>query len=393
MSDSLSAPLEGIRVLDLTRVLAGPYCTMILADLGAEVVKIERPETGDDARHFGPFLPSGLSVYFAGVNRGKKSMVLDLKDEEDRETFLQLVDQADVLVENFQPGAMEAFGLSAQALRERNPRLIYTALSGFGHEGLETSRPAYDIVIQAMSGLMSITGEGLDSPMRVGTSISDILTGMFGAVSVLSSLRQRDKDGAGAMIDMAMLDCTVAVLENAINRFSITGESPVPLGTRHPAITPFQAFETADEPIVVAAGNDRLWKKLCEVLDCSELADDERFATNNARTENRDHLDSELGPRLMADTQANWLARLDAAGVPAAPIRNIEQVVNDPHLASRDMWHDMHDSQGATLRTAASPFRTDGHKPRLSDHAPELGEHTQSVLEEWLGEDRQARGD
>ncbi len=377
-------PLQGIRVLDLTRVLAGPYCTMILADLGAEVVKIERPDVGDDARHFGPFLPSGLSAYFASINRGKKSATFDLKQQADRARFLQLVEQADVLVENFRPGTMASWGLSAERLREVNSRLVYASLSGFGQTGNQTGRPAYDIVIQALSGLMSITGHNRDSPVRVGTSISDILTGMFGAIAVIAAIRHRDRTGEGSLADLAMLDCAVAALENAVSRCAVTGEIPAPLGTRHPSITPFQAFPTADGAIVVAAGNDALWRKLCEVLGCVELADDPRLVDNQARTANHDYLEQQLNLRFRQADQQRWLQLLAEAGVPAAPIRNIEQVIHDPHLAARDMLHEMQDERGDRFLTAGSPLRMNGHAPPLSDRAPELGEHTESVLKEWL---------
>ena len=219
-------PLRGVRVLDLTRVLAGPYCTMILADLGAEVVKVEQPQTGDDARHFGPFLPSGLSGYFASINRGKKSIVLDLKQDGDRTTLVRLAEKADVLVENFRPGTMRKWRLDAERLRKIHPALIYASLSGFGHTGSETDRPAYDVIVQALSGLMSITGEGPGRFVRVGTSISDILTGMYGAIAILAALRGREQTGAGCTIDLAMLDCTVAALENAVCRYSVSGEIP-----------------------------------------------------------------------------------------------------------------------------------------------------------------------
>jgi CoA:oxalate CoA-transferase len=357
---------------------------MILADLGADVVKVERPEIGDDTRQFGPFLPSGLSAYFASINRGKRSMTLDLKQESDRTVFRQLATQADVLVENFRAGTMESFGLSAESLQANNPKLIYAALSGFGHSGSDTNRPAYDIIIQAMSGLMSITGEDQDNCVRVGTSISDILTGMFGAISILAALRKRESDGEGTVIDLAMLDCTVAALENAVSRYAVSGESPTPLGTRHPSITPFQAFQTSDAPIVVAAGNDSLWRKLCQVLDASELIDEPRLVTNEDRTRNRSFLEEQLGSRFRSRSQSEWLAALDEAGVPAAAIRNIEQVVHDEHLQSRDMLHEMDDGADGTFLTAGSPLRMNDAPPPLGKHAPELGEHADSILKEWL---------
>lgn len=384
-ASSFPSPLAGLKVLDLTRVLAGPFCTMILADLGAEVVKIERPDSGDDARHFGPFLPSGESAYFASINRGKKSMVLDLRSEPDREVFLRLVRRADVVVENFRPGTMEQFELSPARLRELNPRLVYASASGFGRFGAEGRRPAYDIIIQALSGLMSITGHDAAHPARVGTSISDILTGLFTTIGILAALRSQYQAGLGSDLDLSMLDCTVAALENAVSRAMVTGETPQPIGTRHPSIAPFQAFEAADGPLVVAAGNDAIWRKLCKLLEAESLIDDPRFKTNAARSANVDALTSELNARLRMKPVASWLPRLEEAGIPVAPIRTVTEVVTDPLLAARGMLHEM-ESDGSRFLTSGSPLRMNGHSPPLSTRAPHLGEHTAEVLRDWLGE-------
>ena len=377
-------PLAGIRVLDLTRVLAGPYCTMLLADLGAEVVKVERPDGGDDARLFGPFLPTGLSAYFASINRGKRSITLDLKSPPDRETFLSLARAADVVVENFRAGTMQRLGLGPETLREHNPQLVYASLSGFGHEGQDVDRAAYDIVVQALSGLMSITGPGPGEPVKVGTSICDIITGVFGAVAINAALQGRQQRGQGSVIDLAMLDCAVAVLENAISRYTTTGVSPEPLGTRHPSITPFQSFATADGSIVLGIGNDTLWRKLCDVLDQPDLVDDPRFRTNEDRTRHVDELAPLLSDLFAGRPAAEWLQALAAAGIPSAPIRSIAEVVADTHLASRDMWKQVHDGGDGTFLIAGSPFRMDGRPAAVGDRAPELGEHNEAVLREWL---------
>jgi CoA:oxalate CoA-transferase len=377
-------PLAGIRVLDLTRVLAGPYCTMILADLGADVVKIERPGTGDDSRQFGPFLRSGMSAYFASINRGKKSIALDLHEARDVETVRQLAVRADVFVENFRPGTLDAFGLSSEALRMLNPSLIYASLSGFGRSGNTSGRPAYDIIVQAMSGLMSITGEGGGPPVRVGTSISDILTGMFSAIGILAALHRRGRTVRGADLDLAMLDSTVAALENAISRFDVTGSVPQPIGTRHPSIAPFQAFDTADVPIVVAAGNEALWRKLCDVLECPDLADDPLLVDNATRARNLDYLEQRLNERFRTRPAAEWLKPLSDAGIPSGPIRSIADVAHDPELAARGMLHRMHSREQGGFLTAGSPLRIDGAPLPLSDRAPQLGEHTQEVLGRWL---------
>jgi CoA:oxalate CoA-transferase len=377
-------PLAGIRVLDLTRVLAGPFCTMLLADLGADVVKIERRD-GDDARHYGPFLPSGESAYFAGINRGKRSIILDLKNENDRIVFLKLIEKADVVVENYRPGTMEAFGLGSEQLQKINPGLIYASVSGFGRTGPYRRRPAYDIIVQALSGLMSITGYDAAEPARVGSSISDILAGMYTALSVTASLARRGRTGGGADIDLAMLDCTVSVLENAVSRYAITGQVPQPLGTKHPSITPFQAFHAADGLLVVAAGNDTLWRKLCELIGRPALATDPLLATNALRTANQPWLEEQLNAALASRTVAEWLEIFIQAGIPAAPIQDIAQVIDDPQLAARDMWHTLNDRDGATLVTPGSPLVLDGEKLSLAATWPRLGEHQDEVLREWLG--------
>jgi len=383
MSD-LELPLADVRVLDLTRVLAGPFCTMLLADLGADVVKIERPDGGDDARQFGPFLPSGESAYFAGINRGKRSITLDLKQDADRATFLKLVERADVVVENFRPGTMEHFGLASERLREVNPRLVYTSVSGFGRTGPYRRRPAYDVIVQALGGMMSITGHEADHPARVGSSISDILAGIYSALAITASLARLERTKRGADLDMAMLDCTVAVLENAVVRYAVTGDVPKPLGTRHPSIAPFQAFRAADGLLVLAAGNDHLWRTLCNVLEVPHLADDPLLTTNPLRTQNQPYMQGAVTAALGKRTVAEWLKLFEATGIPAAPIQNIAQVMDDPQLKARDMWNEMHDRDGRALTTPGTPFVFDGQKPPLGKTWPRLGEHQDEVLREWL---------
>ncbi len=379
-------PLAGLKVLDLTRVLAGPYCTMILADLGADVVKIERPETGDEARSFGPFLPSGASAYFASLNRGKSSIVLDLKVGADRDTFLQLAKQADVLVENFRPGVMDTLGIGSDVLHEINPSLIMASASGFGQTGPYRDRPAYDVIIQAMSGLMSITGHDADNPARVGASISDIVTGMFTAIGILAALHAHKPGKRGATLDLAMLDCNVAILENAIARCELTGKTLEPIGTRHPSITPFQGFPTSDGTIVIAAGNDGLWKKLCDVLEAPELAADPLLDSNSARTENQAYLEQLISERTRKRPTETWLTLLEAAGIPAAPIQTISDMMNDKHLHERGMFHQIRGAGGESFTAAGSPFRIDGCSLELSDRYPELGADGTSVVSRWLSD-------
>ena len=376
-------PLRGVKVLDLTRVLAGPFCTMVLADLGADVVKVERPDGGDDGRHFGPFLPSGESGYFASVNRGKRSIALDLKDAADRETFLALADRADVLVENFRPGAMERLGLGGDTLRARNPRLVYASVTGFGRTGPDAGQAAYDVIVQARSGLMSVTGHDAEAPARVGSSISDILAGLYAAIGICASLRERDRSGRGADLDLAMLDCSVSVLENAIARFVVSGRVPEPLGTRHPSIAPFAAFRAADGDLVIAAGNDQLWQALCRCIGAPELAGDPLLTSNRDRAEHSRHLEQEINARLAAKPVAHWLAILSAAGVPCGPINDLSHVLADPQLREREMWHTLRDADGYELLTAGTPFRIDGERPPLAPDWPTLGADRDAVLGDW----------
>lgn len=382
-------PLEGVRVLDLTRVLAGPYCTMLLSDLGAEVVKVEQPGKGDDSRHFGPF-KDGRSLYFASINREKKSISLNLKHEEGLALFRSLVPEFDVVVENFRPGVMEKLGLGYENLKELNPRLIYAASSGFGHSGPDSQKPAYDILVQALGGLMSITGWPDSPPTRVGVSIGDITAALFTAIGVVSALYQRERTGVGQKIDVAMLDCQVAILENAIARFQVEGENPKPLGNRHPTITPFQVFPTSDDFVVVAVGNDALWQRFCRVVEREELIDDERFVTNDARTRNLELLNQELYPLFRSRSTAEWRALLDEAGVPSAEINGVREVMEHPQVRARDMIVELDDDSLPGVSLAGNPVKMSSIPERSGrGRAPEIGEHTASILK--LDEDALSR--
>jgi CoA:oxalate CoA-transferase len=376
--------LDGLRVLDLTRILAGPYCTMILADLGADVVKVECPGDGDEARSFGPFLPSGISAYFAGLNRGKCSIALDLKQSEDRDTFLALVRRADVLVENFRPGVMDDLDCGIEQLRAINPSLIFASASGFGQTGPDRDRPAYDVIIQAMSGLMSVTGHDSDAPTRVGASVGDIVTGLFTTIGVLAALQRRAQTGRGATLDLAMLDCAVAVLENAVTRCDVTGQNPEPLGTRHPSITPFQSFPTRDGAVVIAVGNANQWKQLCHVLGMPELLDDARLSTNADRTKHQSQLECMISERTRTRTTDDWLDALRQAAIPAGPIQSISDVMQDQQLLSRGMFHRVDGAKGESFLTSGTPFHIDGTSPTLSNRAPRLNQHAARVLDRWL---------
>ncbi len=376
-------PLTGITVIDLTRVLAGPYCTMMLADLGARVIKIEQPGTGDDSRAFGPFL-KGKSAYFLSLNRGKESIALDLKNPEDKIIFESLLERADVVVENFRPGTMERLGYGFDTLHEKFPKLIYAAASGFGHTGPYSKRAAYDMVVQAMGGLMSVTGTPGSEPVRVGTSIGDITAGLFTAVGVNSALYHRAITGEAIKVDVAMLDCQVAILENAIARYAATGEVAGPLGARHPSITPFSAFKASDGHLVIAAGNDALFLKMCETLGVPKLAADPRFKTNGSRTENWQALFAELGKALEKKTIAEWLTALDAAGVPCGPINTVDKVLADPHVRSRNMVVTATDPEIGPLVMAGNPIKLSGFAdPAVRRPAPHLDADREHILQEF----------
>lgn len=375
-------PLGGVLVVDLTRVLAGPFCTLLLADQGARVIKVERPGRGDDARHIGPFR-GGASAYFHSLNRGKESIALDLREPRDREVFERLLARADVLVENFRPGVMERLGYGYPELARRHPRLVYARTSGFGSTGPERDRPAYDMVVQAMGGIMSLTGHPGSPPIRVGTSIGDLAAGLFTAAGISSALYQRERTGRGTFVDVAMLDAQVALLENAIARLQITGEVPGPLGSRHPSIAPFQAFATGSDPIVIAAGNDELFARLAEVLGAPELARDPRFATNADRCRHVDALEAAIEGRLAGAGAGAWLERLEAAGIPCAPILDVARVVRHPQVRARNMLVRVRDPELGEIEVAGNPIKMAGHPdPETCRAAPALDADRDAILRE-----------
>ena len=375
-------PLNGITVIDLTRVLAGPYCTMMLHDLGARVIKVEQPDTGDDAREIGPFL-GPVSGYFASINRGKESIALDLRNDCDRKVFEALLGSADILIENFRPGVMDRLGYSWAVLKERFPGLIYAAVSGFGQNGPYSSRPAYDLIVQAMGGVMSLTGHPGGEPARVGSSIGDIAAALFTTIGITSALHHRTRTGEGMMIDVAMLDCQIAILENAIVRHAATGEVPGPLGTRHPSIVPFDAFRTGDGHIVIAAGNDDLFLKLIDVLGLSRLAADNRFSTNAMRAKHVDALQQELENVLATRPGDHWLTVLQEAGVPCGSINTVADVMTDPHVASRNMIVAAEDARAGSIRMSGNPIKMSAFEdPECRGRVPGLDEHREAILRE-----------
>ncbi len=379
--------LEGIRVIDLTRVLAGPYATMVLADLGAEVIKVESL-TGDEARRFGPF-KGDVSGYFQSVNRGKKSVAIDLKHPDGKALLMDLLAQSDILVENYRPGAMKRLGLDYETLRSVYPSLIYAACSGFGQTGPYSHRGAYDMIIQGMGGVISVTGEPDQPPVRVGISIGDLSASLFTAIGILSALHVRNQTGAGQMVDIGMLDCQVALLENAISRFDMNGEVPKPLGARHPSITPFQAFETSDSWLMLAIGNNVLWQKFCDVIETPWLTQDPRFSDNASRTDNHTALQNVLSPIIKQRTTPAWIDLLEPLDIPCGPIHDVQQVVEDPQVKARDMILQFTHPTAGPLRMAGTPIKLTDTPGQISGMAPELGEHTDDVLTSILNFSKQ----
>ncbi|MEM1139010.1 MAG: CaiB/BaiF CoA-transferase family protein [Pseudomonadota bacterium] len=363
-----TGPLAGTVIVDLTRVLAGPFATLLLNDLGAEIIKVEAPNGGDDARSFGPFV-DGRSAYFMSLNRGKQSIALNLKEAEDRATFEALLARADVLVENYRGGTLERLGYDWDRLHRQFPSLIYAAVSGFGHTGPYKTRPAYDMVVQAMGGLMSLTGHPGGPPTRVGTSIGDLAAGLFTALAVVSALYDRERTGRATKVDVSMLDCQVALLENALARYFATGAVPQPLGARHPSIAPFEAYGTQDGHVVIAAGNDALFLTLCATLGLTDLDKDPRFDTNERRCANVEALKQAIEAALAKAPSAEWLERLEAAGVPAGPINTVPDVLADPQIVERNMIVETQDNDGVRLKMAGNPMKFSAH-PDPTDRGP-----------------------
>jgi CoA:oxalate CoA-transferase len=335
MQNLRPGPLGGAVVLDLSRILAGPYCTLLLHELGARIIKVEPPQ-GDDSRAYGPF-QDGESLYFAAINRGKESIALDLKQAGDRAIFDRLLSRADVLVENFRPGTMEKLGLGWESLHARHPRLIYAAASGFGHTGPDSKKPAYDMIVQGLGGIMSVTGHPGQKPARIGVSIGDLGAGIYTALGIASALYHRERTGEAVKVDVSMLDCQLSLMENPAMRYLATGIVPGPMGGRHATITPFAIFETADKPVVIAAGNDVLFKKLCAALGKPEWAADPRFATNDTRRHLAEELAAMIEQVLAAHGADHWLALLEEAGIPAGPINRIAEALAHPQVGPRNM--------------------------------------------------------
>ena len=380
----MTKPLEGIKVLDLSRILAGPYCTMVLNELGAEIVKVEMPKKGDDSRHFGPF-KNGQSVYFISINRGKKSITINLKSTEGIKIIKEMVKHFDIIIENFRPGTMEKLGIGYDVLKKINPKLIYAASSGFGHSGPDSKKPAYDMLVQAMGGMMSITGWADSPPTRVGMSIGDIGTSLFTSIGITSALYQREKTGLGQKIDIAMLDCQVALLENAIVRYQVDGKPPSPVGNRHPTITPFQAFKAKDEYFVLPIGNDNLWVKFCNAIEREDLISDTLFASNKDRTDNIEILIPLLDRIFITKTVSEWLNLLQSKGIPCGPINSIDKVIDYEQIIARNMIVEVSDDIAGITKIAGNPIKmTSIPENKTRESAPKLGEHTKKILAKYL---------
>ncbi len=375
-------PLSGITIIDLSRILAGPYCTLLLAELGARVIKVEPPGQGDDARQYGPF-KNGKSAYFVSVNRGKELIALDLKSPAGREIFERLLDKADALVENFRPGTMEKLGYGWESLHRRYPRLVYAAASGFGHSGPYSHYPAYDMVVQGLGGIMSITGHPGMALTRVGTSVGDLAGGLYTAVALNAALLHRERTGEATKVDVALFDCQLALLENAIMRYTTTGEIPGPMGARHPSITPFEAFATRDGNIIIAAGNDGLFAKLAHALGRGDLAENPLFKTNALRNQHQAALQAEIESVLLSEDTDHWIAVLEAAGVPCGPVNNIAQALAHPQTAARNMLVSVDDPVTGTLKLAGNPMKLAAFAdPPTRAAAPDLDADRDKILRE-----------
>ncbi|MGF6636533.1 crotonobetainyl-CoA:carnitine CoA-transferase CaiB-like acyl-CoA transferase [Paraburkholderia sp. MM5496-R1] len=392
--------LSHIRVLDLTRVLAGPWCAQTLADFGADVIKIERPEVGDDTRHWGPpYLktPDGAdtreAAYYLAANRNKRSVTLDIASPEGQRIVRELAAQSDVVLENYKVGQLKKYGLDYDSLKEVKPDLIYCSVTGFGQTGPYAQRAGYDFIVQGIGGFMSITGERDaqpgGGPQKAGVAIADLMTGMYSTIAVLTALTHRDRTGVGQYIDMALLDVQVAMLANMNSNYLASGQPPARWGNAHPNIVPYQTFQTSDGWIIVAVGNDGQFRKFVEVGGRPELADDERFATNPARVRNRELLVPMLADMVRLQGKQHWIAALEAAGVPCGPINNLDEVFDNEQVVARGLQVDLPHPSGGTVKLVRNPITMTGTPPQALSHPPLLGEHTERVLSDVLGYDAQ----
>jgi len=383
--------LDELRVIDLTRVLAGPYCTMMLGDLGADVIKIELPGRGDDTRQWGPpFTASGESAYFISANRNKRSITLDLKNNTGIQILKDLIRDADVVVENFRTGTMAHWGLDYEALQVLRPGLIYCSITGYGHSGPYKERPGYDFIAQALSGFMSITGPIDGEPIRAGVAIADLASGIFAFGAIMAALYAREKTGAGQQIDISLLDSQLALMSYVASNYLISGETPKRYGNAHPNIAPYEVLQAADGYMAFAAGNDGQWRKFCEALDQTEWIDDERFATNPARNQNRGILIPMLNELFRTRSISDWTTLCEQIGLPAAGINDMADVFQDPQVQARNLRVEFERPDGATIPMVASPLKIPTTPARIRLGPPQLGEHTEQILRDLLGYDARA---
>ncbi len=378
----MARALEGIKILDLSRALAGPYCTMMLADMGAEVIKIEMPGRGDDSRSWGPPFVEGESAYFMSINRNKKSITLNMKSDKSTEIVHKLIKQSDVLVENFRPGAMERLGLGYEQVKAMNPRIIYCSISGFGQDGPYRMLPGFDQVLQGMGGLMSITGELGGPPIKVGVAIADISGGMFASNGILVALYNREKTGKGQMVDVSLLDSQVAWLTYRAGAYFASGEVPQPMGSGHPVIVPYQAFKAKDVFINIAVGNDQLWERFCKAVGLEKVMNDPKFATNAKRVENREEIVKIISDLIVTKDGEEWLKILTDAGVPCGPIYTVDKIFADPQVLHREMVKELDHPKAGKIKVTGIPIKLSDTPGEVETAPPVLGQHTQEVLTE-----------
>ncbi|MDY0406849.1 CoA transferase [Virgibacillus sp. 179-BFC.A HS] len=375
--------LENIRILDLSRVLAGPYCTMILGDLGADVIKVEAPGGSDETRKWGPPFQNGVSAYYLCANRNKRSITVDLKSSEGIETIKKLVIESDVIIHNFKTGTMERFGLSYETLSEINPSIVFCSITGFGETGPYQNIPGYDFIIQAMSGLMSITGDADSGPQKVGVAITDVLTGLYACIGIQSALLERERSGLGQKLDLSLYDTAVSSLVNIGSNYLVSGNIPSRLGNRHANIVPYQTFQTKDGEMVIAVGNDRQFATLCRILNIPDVAKDDRFKTNPDRVANRDVLTNLLQVQFLEKTSGYWQEACWQNNIPCGPIQNIAEVTQDPQLQARDMFASCHHPTAGKIDMIASPLKLSRTPTSIRRHPPEPGEHNENIQQEF----------
>ena len=376
----MARALEGIKVLDLSRALAGPYCTMMLADMGAEVIKLEMPGKGDDSRSWGPPFVEGESAYFMSINRNKKSITLNMKSDKSTGIIHKLIKQSDILVENFRPGAMERLGLGYEQVKKINSGIIYCSISGFGQDGPYRMLPGFDQVLQGMGGLMSITGEPGGSPIKVGVAIADISGGMFAAYGIVAALYNREQTGKGQVVDISLLDSQVAWLTYRAGAYFASGEVPQPVGSGHPVIVPYQAFKARDVYINIAVGNDQLWERFCKAVGLEKVMNDPRFATNAKRVENREEIVKIIGDLITAKNGEEWLKILTDAGVPCGPIYTIDKIFADPQVLHRQMLQELNHPTAGKIKVAGIPVKLSDTPGEVKSAPPVLGQHTEEIL-------------